>query len=1078
MNNRPGIVLKKPVGLGKKEVSVKWRDASLVTAKVVVKALSGKFDEIPENIIDIVAAFGLAQEPGEIAYVLISSALTQTVIKLLKDNKDLLEDASQNIEDKKFKAIIEGILNQCLGTVETEEITIYQDFFKSPQNFTIVQEFKTPFSQWLQEKFNLDPIDAEIISNRLPIEFLYSLYSESDKHSDKYAKLKIAFSDNAFSEAVEKQIKQETSWRRYSAWLQKQVEERMFLEAFGLKQVYVPLRAYYEQEIESDHDIDTHNRRYQSTDNKIKRYVVNLQDELQSWLNQANKDDAIRVISGGPGSGKSSFTKMWAAKLAEIENIRVLFIPLHLFNPQDDLVDAIGKFIESMRDIPLPANPLKLENSVERLLIIFDGLDELAMQGKMAEEVAHRFISEVRIQVNKFNYSENRLMVLISGREIVVQKNQSEFLQQKQIFHILSYFINKREIKHRQFIDDNKLLEEDQRHIWWKSYGDAKNSGYSKLPDGLDRGILREITAQPLLNYLVALSYDRDAVKFTENSNLNEIYADLITKVYQRVWANNQNPQIHGVKEQDFVRILESIAIAAWHGGDIRVTTLSEIEKYCDHEIIDRILNIFNQDKRASFTRLLTAFYFRQHGVKNREETFEFTHKSFGEYLAAKGIVRQLKLTQEQLQRNQEDSDVGWDKKQALEKWAEICGLTAMDEYIFDFLVNEILLQQNKNNADVGAWQQMMCNLISYMLKYGMPMEKLSISTFQEANRQARNAEEALLAVLNACARVTQKLSQIKWPSLDSKGENIQENKHPDFGNWISRLRGQRVNYDDVFCLNCLSFLDLQNTILTFQDFSLANLQETNLQEVNIRETNLTGAKLQGAKLQGAKLQGANLQGANLQLAYLREANLQGANLQDTKLQRANLQVTNLQGANLQNADIQGAKLQGTNLQGANLQRASLQSMNFKSINLQGTNLQETNLQGANLQAVNLPGSNLQGANLQGANLQGANLQGVNLQGANLQGTNFQDANLQGTNFQDANLQGANLEGTNFQDANLQRTNLQRANLRRTNLQRANLQRANLQDTKLQRAYLQGANLQGADVTGTIFEGKDLTALT
>ncbi|MBO1048490.1 MAG: pentapeptide repeat-containing protein [Dolichospermum sp. DEX182a] len=952
MNNRPGIILKKPVALGQREINVNWRDFGVGIIKVGANAVTGNISNLPENIVDIGAAIGVAQEPGEIAWLLICSALTQAMVNVIGDNQDLLQEANQGkeVKEDKLREILEQLFNQCLERLEIEEIPIYQDFFECPQNFAVVAEIKTPFSEWLQAEFNLKPAPAETISNRLPNEFLYAVYSEFDQHSDKYAKLQTAL-DNPFSKAVEKERKKELSWRRYSAWLQKQVEERMFDEAFGLKQVYVPLRAFYEEKIESDDDdFGVSNRRYQSVEKNVKRYVVNLQDELQTWLDKADKTDAMRVISGGPGSGKSSFAKMLAATLAETGKILVLFIPLHLFNPEADVVEAIGKFIESMRDIPLPANPLKSENFVDKLLIIFDGLDELAMQGEMAERVAQKFISEVRRLVDLSNQSKTHLLALIGGREIVVQRNESEFRKSKQILHILPYFINKEEIKDRNFIDDNNLLQIDQRQIWWEYYGKAKGFGYSKLPDELDRGNLREITAQPLLNYLVALSYEKNTVKFTENSNLNEIYADLITKVYQRVWGKNHNPQIQGVKEQDFVRILESIAIAAWHGGDIRITTLSEIEKYCDSKIIDRILNIFNQDKKASFTRLLTAFYFRQHGVKNREETFEFTHKSFGEYLAAKGIVRQLTLIHKNLQKYQEDSDDGWNEKQALENWAKICGLTAMDEYIFKFIVDEIRWQKDNSKVDIGAWQQTMCDLISYMLKHGMPMERLEISTFQEANRQARNAKEALLAVLNACARITEKVSQIKWHSSVINNVDGKEKEYfTDFGNWISRLRGQRVNDDDVFCLNCLSFLDLQNCIFTFQDFYKANLLGTNLQEAYFQDANLLGANLQKANLEGANLQWVNLQWVNLE-----GANLQWANLQRVNLHRANLQWVNLEGVNLQWANLQWANLQKANLEGANLQGA----------NLQWANLQKANLEGANLQWADVTGTILQGKDL------------------------------------------------------------------------------------------------------------------
>jgi polyhydroxyalkanoate synthesis regulator phasin len=53
------------------------------------------------------------------------------------------------------------------------------------------------------------------------------------------------------------------------------------------------------------------------------------------------------------------------------------------------------------------------------LLIIFDGLDELSKQGKIAEEIAKQFVEEVRSRVWQFNQHKTRLQVLLSGREVV-----------------------------------------------------------------------------------------------------------------------------------------------------------------------------------------------------------------------------------------------------------------------------------------------------------------------------------------------------------------------------------------------------------------------------------------------------------------------------------------------------------------------------------------------------------------------------------------------------------------------------------------------------------------------------------
>ncbi|BAY91572.1 MULTISPECIES: pentapeptide repeat-containing protein [unclassified Tolypothrix] len=937
MSSKPGILIKQPVSVFSKRLNVNFGSGFTALTKAVVNGLTGNVSNVPENLVEMGAAVGLAKEPGEIAWLLIFRSLIQAMASLVDDNQDLLK----KVDNDEIETIVKHRLENCLQNLEATELTIDSNFFAHPEELAIVPAIKEPFRQWLTE-FVTTPAQAEAISNRLSTEFVYSLIEEWKKNSDKYTVLQTEL-NTPFIKASER----EQAWQRYSIWLQKQVNERMFSEAFSLEQVYVPLRAYYERKIagEDDDDFASGVRQNYKLDKKTERIIVDLQAELQTWLDEADQKDAIRVISGGPGSGKSSFSKIFAATQAKIGKISVLFIPLHLFDPEDDLVNGIGNFINDLRDIPLPPNPLDKDNKVEKLLIIFDGLDELAMQGKMGEEVAQKFLSEVQRQVTTFNHVQIRLQVLISGRELVIQKNQSDFRKPKQILHVLPYFVDEEERKQNNYIDAQNLLKQDQRQIWWCNYGKASGRGYDSLPAELDKGHLREITSQPLLNYLVALSLVRGAVKFSDDSNLNEIYADLLTAVYQRSWGHD-NPIIKGVTEKDFVRILESIAVAAWHGGDVRVTTVSEIDKYCDRNILERILNIFKQDKKASLTRLLTAFYFRQRGLKGREETFEFTHKSFGEYLTARRIVQELKLINNQLKANKEDSDYGWNKLQALERWAKLCGSTAMDNDIFRFIIDEIRLQKDKYQVDVAEWQQTICDLIGYMLKNGMPMEKLQLTNFQEANRQARNAEEVLLAILNACARVIKKVSQIIWPYPDA------------FGNWIYRLRGHRVERysNDVLSLNCLSFLNLQNCILSSQDFSGANLEGAILKGSNLERAILKGSNLQQVNLKGSNLQQVNLNGVNLEWANLEGANLQDAILQNVNLQEVNLNIVNLEGAILQNVNLEGAILESANLEGAILQ----------NVNLEGAILESANLEGAILQNVNIESANVHGTILEG----------------------------------------------------------------------------------------------------------------
>jgi uncharacterized protein YjbI with pentapeptide repeats len=967
MSNTSGFLVSKPVALWNKPINADFKELFKSLGKGVIDGVLGKWEEVAKDALDGVTALGLTAAPEEVAWLLIYRSLVEAIVSLIKGNQELLFE-------KPNESDLELLCDRLNHSLESIELRIDQDFFSRPKDLPILEAIKTAFADWLKY-FSVNQAQALTISYRLPTYFVFALHEEWAKHPEKYACLKEEL-DTPFTQANER----EQSWQRYLAWLQKQVEEPMLLEAFGLKQVYVPLHAYYKQKVGGEKSEEFERRLRE--DEKYQRIVLDLEIELGAWLEKGDRNDAIRVISGGPGSGKSSFAKIFAANQAEKGKIPVLFIPLHHFEPSDDLVEAVGKFVRD--DGFLRHNPLDKDKADSRLLIIFDGLDELAMQGKIAAETAQQFVREVQRKVERFNGHKTCLQVLIGGRELVVQANSSDFRQPQQILHILPYFVT--EYERRNYIDDQKLLQQDQRQIWWQKYGNASGRGYDCLPEKLNQDNLTEITAQPLLNYLVALSFDQQN-KFPTDGNLNAIYANLLAAVYQRGWAGYQHPAIRGIEEKDFVRILEEIALASWH-GDGRTTTVREIESHCDRSSLKSLLDKFQESAKLGVTRLLTAFYFRESGVKEQEKTFEFTHKSFGEYLTAKRIVREVRLIHKKLKDRQNDPDEGWDEREALKRWAILCGVSPMDEYLFKFVADEMLLQ---NALDVSNWQQTLCHLIGFMLRHGMPMERLTPRPdFQEENRQARNAEEALLAVLNACARVTKIVSKIQWHTPEA------------FGIWISRLQGQRIDTNaDVFCLNCLSFLDLQGCVLVFKDFYKANLERANLEEANLEGANLVEANLVEVNLVKANLEGANLEGANLEGANLVEANLEGAYLIEANLVEANLVEANLERANLERA----------NLAEANLERANLEAANLIEANLEAANLIEANLERANLIEVNLEGANLERANLIEANLQGAYLVVANLIEANLERANLVEANLEMANLEWPRLKPANFEG-------------------------------------------------------------------
>uniref|UniRef100_UPI004056DEA0 pentapeptide repeat-containing protein n=1 Tax=Candidatus Electronema sp. TaxID=2698783 RepID=UPI004056DEA0 len=857
------LTVSKPVSVWNKSLSLEPKKFLQGISKAAIKGASLDWGGVGESAIDTLDALGLQKQPEEQAWLLISRSLAAVLAELVKNNRDLFRKHPEEAE-------LETLSARFAEEMGKAEVTITTKFFEQPGELPLLEQLRSPLAAWLQG-LGAKPAAAEQIACRLRHDFVFAIDETQHKAPQDYAEL-INYFDRPFTKATE----EVRSWQLYAHWLQRQVSDRMFEEAFGVEKVYVPLRAYYE---EKERDDESSPELAPQRD-KAKRIVVDLESEFRSWLDNFAAGSAVRFISGGPGSGKSTFAKIFAAKIAEENKIPCLYIPLHRFNATDDLITAMESHI---RNNPfLNGNPLDAKTGKDSLLIIFDGLDELALQGKAASETANSFVDEVLRCINEGNNYGKHRQVIITGRTIAVQSVETKLRKHGQIIHVLPYFVAERE--RQQYHDPNKRLAEDQRQTWWQKYGKAAGKGYAGLPDDLAQQHLAEITAQPLLNYLVALSYDRKTITFSDETTLNQIYADLIKAVYCRQYEGGGRVSAcaGGLDEKDFVRVLEEIALAVWH-GDGRTATVASIEAKCKESGIERYLEQFQEGAKAGVTRLLTAFYFRQSDRRqDGDPTFEFTHKSFGEYLTARRIVHLLLDIQDELQRNKRNPGKGWDEKEALKRWTATCAVTEMHYYLLGFINNEFRAMKQE---ELLALQAMVRGLLSYTINQGLPFpDEFKGEGFKEHLCLAMNAEKALLVVHFHIAELTEQVSRLELESTF------------DFGVWFRRVNGA------MGCEDWLGYLDLSDYSLFGQNFFRANFAMSRLVGAELYYSILTDANLQGVQLEKACLGGANLDGANLA----------GANLKDADLRGANLRRANLKGANLEGAGLTGAILTGT----------------------------------------------------------------------------------------------------------------------------------------------------------------------
>ena len=1016
-----GITAKQPANILYRTVEFNFGKLFKSLAKAGTHSATGNWVRLPNDLIELITSMKLKKaDGGELAWVLIQASLLSSFQKLYGE-LSLVEDHDL------------GQLGELIDTeFQATELVLDTAFFDKPDQLPLLKKLVQPFTEWMIGAGISEP-KAQTAASRIQEYFVVALHMEWQERLSFYEPLLEVLEGlkTPFSER-KKQLRQ---WTAYEAWLAGQIHEPVFDETFSLSQIYVPLRAYCDLE----EKVEAKTKRTSLDQDPSKRIVREyrpVEDWLTDWIEKADPNDAIRLISGGPGSGKSTFGKILAAQQASNPALRVLFVPLHRFRLEDDLEDALGQFCADNEWLPSLSG---LKDEDRRWFLIFDGLDELGAIGRRADDIAAEFIKEVTDTLNRLNQDQCRAQILILGRDVAVDTHSRGLRRKTPRLHLLGFMPIPKETPPRisAIRGAEDLFKLDQRDEWWDRFGNLVGQTYPQgLPQDLKTQELDEITHQPLLNYILALSYLRGELDFSAKPTLNEIYEDLLSNVFEAPHRKNSGPaSVRKVLNlESFTKILEEIALTTWHGVG-RSATVDAIVARCKSSRLDRYLEAIQEKARDGVTRLLMAFYFREQSSDAGQQAFEFTHKSFGEYLVARRLVRLAFKSADWLKKNDQDPEEGMAEERILVHWAEICGPTRLDLYITRFINREFAIWDASKAEDC---QKFLVRLLNHVLHQNMPMHLLpSLSTFKKKSEYSRNTQLALLICLSACASATRSVSILNWT----------DKRQPS--RWFKELQ--------------ISEESLLRYELVWPDLSGANLEGIRLEGAKLEGANLSGAYLGGANLSNTILKGANLRNVNISTACLFTANLADANLERAILQNTDIAGANLVGAKLKGADLDGANLGQCDLRGANLEKATLERANLHRVNLEDANLKETNLERANLEGANLGRANLEDTNLVGANLEGANLNGANLSGANLKGANLSEASLEQAILLGAILGLADLSGTNLVGANLGEANLGLANLAGAHLAGADLKGTKLKGTHLEDTIIEKWQTGDAD---------------
>jgi hypothetical protein len=821
------------------DISVDWTKLASAVIGTITKGFRAVFvsaegaGDIVNDLINGVQAFEKEKLPENQAWNLLLLSFCWAIDKT-RPNYDI----SAGDAKKGVKIIIDEMKN--LNNIHNYKVN--SAFLHNPKSHRLYNDLRDVILN--SEIFcKLNKREREEFSHRLDSAFNKAVY---DILSNRFGRFNELIS--VITSPAEAASHFEFQWEAYRRKLQFDFQAK---PVFGqehsgrsLAQLFVPLRCRWIEKVKED---------------KYRRRVTYLQDELLDWINGNEDDDRVRLIGGGPGSGKSTSLKSIAAKLSENESIDTLFIPLQNIDIDNDLVQSVNDYFSKRTGSAFDSPPLARSNlnSRKKLVLIFDGLDEIARPGEAANEVAGQFaIKLANLMAQISGDGSQFLKVIVSGRLPSFQAIKRHVGGSKPAFEVIGYASYEahdhiggvESTAGESFTEsDFEIMKIDQRPIWWQKYNYGNIN--AEVPQALIDRRLRSISNEPLLCYLLVLSgFVGDNWELAADNN-NRIYEKLIGDVWARGWGDG----IGEVKRQgpgrtltapNFLLLMETIALAAWLGGDARVATPAGFEKAVELMKAQDAWANFKSDNGPDVTNLAMNFY-----LKNSDVTlqgFEFTHKSFGEYLAAKAIIKIASDICDIAKINQES---------ALQAWAKAVGSGSMTIEIWSFIKDQLRLNFHNDPERVKTLRSTLLHLTHLMIEFGISPNFSDCKNWREAESAHRNSEISLWTILNCSTRATEELKSnpvLNEIKLDNRNTYIAEIVN----------RENILNPDGAVLPKCMSYINLKNVNFFGCNLSGSDFSHSELKDINFNGTHLMNSNFSNSNICDCSFQRSNLDGA------------------------------------------------------------------------------------------------------------------------------------------------------------------------------------------------------------------------
>jgi len=776
--------------------------------------------------------------------------------------------------------------------------------------------------------------------------------------------------------------------------------------------------------------------------------IADLHETVWAWLSERKPYDFVRVVAGGPGSGKSTFAKALAIEAIDRGEYNVLLVPLQEIESVGSFETRLSNLFKRHTDLGFDRveSPLEWMGRAESdglpprkpLLLVCDGLDEIAPPGSAeAANVTTDFIQALRNWLQSRNSGGCYAKAIVLGRDIAAEeafkKLEIDWPCLLRVAGLLPIADIREEASGARIpvVDQNDLASKDQRADYWRKWCDSFGIADRALPIALKKSTraaeaLRELTAEPLLLYLLLWTGFLQRNWEDAASNRNVVYREIFRRIYQRDWGQppqeERAPRIGekgghtGTKDltsEDFVALQEALGLASWPSGG-RIIPKDAFEPVLQSYLHADKLDDLRENAQASLKSVALQSYTRT--IDAQHAGYEFVHKTMGEYLIGCALVTSMQVALSHLDTKVNDGRC----MRAASHISRIAHSGPLTPEISKFFKDEVRLRFSEEGTARQFIQDKLVHLVNWLLKEGLPLGQVESLARANSLSSYTLAEVRILDIvwsfLQALAELAYKVDDfakppeqngwhsgpitIKWPTVTS------------FSTLLTKLT-DRGHAAETKRIPSFSFLNLEGQGLT--DMSFGSVLFSSKGTVSRPSTWLPVSFL-GCNLYRAEFYSSKLRRADLSFCNLKQARLRGADLRFASLSNSDLHEADLSDADLSHAELRGSKLTRCVLTGADLSEADLRhaDLSRSSFNERHSRRRNQTFWPAKLIKCRLDGA--QGKNI---NFRQSLIVKSSFTSADLSGSDLSNCTIEECKFVGANLEGAKLRAHTLLKLNL-----------------------------------------------------------